>query len=434
MGEAHFHLKEPKSTKPSSIVMIFWFKNERIKYHTNEKVLPLHWDRETQRAIESKEIPGNRKVNKNLNRYEDFIEHLIDLAKHNKEPLSTKHIKKSLDDEFKAFKKESASDLQPKINLLEFIDLFIQECKSGQRLTIQGKIYNVYTLKGFKTLILHLKGYQDYYNKKLDFKDVTMDFYDDFLKYFNDHKKRINTIGKHVKNLKTIMNAATDAGLNTNMEFQRKKFRVVTEETDKIYLTEDELLKISKLDLSGNKRLNNVRDLFLIAAFTALRFGDMEKLTGDHFVFTDKMNYLKINTQKTDVNVIIPLKNLVLDVYNKYDGKLPRCVSNQKMNDYLKEIGLLAEINEIINKATTKGGLRFDESFKKWELITTHTARRSAATNMYLAGIPTISIMKITGHKTEKAFLKYIRISQEDNALKLMEHPYFSNQNLRVVN
>jgi integrase len=103
------------------------------------------------------------------------------------------------------------------------------------------------------------------------------------------------------------------------------------------------------------------------------------------------------------------------------------------MNDYLKDIGALANITDSIKLSTTKGGMRFDETYKKWELITTHTARRSAATNMYLAGIPPISIMKITGHTTEKSFLRYIRISQEDNALKLMEHPYFRDSKLKVV-
>jgi len=76
----------------------------------------------------------------------------------------------------------------------------------------------------------------------------------------------------------------------------------------------------------------------------------------------------------------------------------------------------------------TKGGLRVDRKYKKHELITVHTARRSFATNMYMADVPTISIMKITGHRTEKSFLKYIRISQEDNANKLMNHPFFNSE------
>ena len=96
------------------------------------------------------------------------------------------------------------------------------------------------------------------------------------------------------------------------------------------------------------------------------------------------------------------------------------------MNDYLKEIGKLAEINEPVQISITRGGKTAKEMFKKYELITTHTARRSFATNAYLMDIPSISIMKITGHKTEKSFMKYIRISQEENANKLINHPFFN--------
>ena len=437
MSEVHFHLKQSKSSKPTSILLMYWLNNERLKYHTTEKVLPLIWDKDTQRAVESKEIPGAKKLNKNLSRYENFIDNLVELAKFNKVPLTIDYLRKMLDEEFKAHKKVQEEDPniqeKPKLNLFEYLDHFIDDCTSGRRLTSEGKRYREVTIKGFGTLKYHLLEYQTQTNKKIDFKVITIDFYDDFLKYFNDNEKRINTIGKNIKNLKTLLNAATEEGYNDNLEFQRKKFKVITEDTDKIYLTEKDLIAIYDLDLSDNRRLDNVRDLFLIGAYTALRFGDMEKLKGDDFVFTDKMNYLKITTQKTDTNVIIPLKDIVLAIYNKYEGKLPRCVTNQKMNEYLKEIGELAKLNEMVWVSSTKGGMRFDEKFAKWQLITTHTARRSGATNMYLAGVPSISIMKITGHKTEKAFLKYIRITQEDNALKLMEHPYFKNSNLKIV-
>ena len=86
----------------------------------------------------------------------------------------------------------------------------------------------------------------------------------------------------------------------------------------------------------------------------------------------------------------------------------------------------MAGIDDSFVITATKGGKRVTEVFKKWELITTHTARRSFATNAYLQNVPTISIMKITGHRTEKSFLKYIKISQEDNANKLINHPFFS--------
>ena len=108
------------------------------------------------------------------------------------------------------------------------------------------------------------------------------------------------------------------------------------------------------------------------------------------------------------------VKGYIKEILKKYDGKAPEPISNQKMNDYLKELGKLAEIEDDIIITQTKGRKRQSETFKKWELITTYTARRSFATNAYLQNVPTISIMKITGHRTEKSFLKYIKISHPD--------------------
>ena len=145
-------------------------------------------------------------------------------------------------------------------------------------------------------------------------------------------------------------------------------------------------------------------------------------------------NTIRIRTQKTGELVVIPLHWMIRDILDKYEGALPKPVSNQKMNEYLKEIGELAKINTISNTSITKGGLRVDKASKKFELITVHTARRSFATNMFLAEVQTISIMKITGHKTEKSFMKYIRISQEDNAIKLADHPFFKEiTNFKIV-
>ena len=123
--------------------------------------------------------------------------------------------------------------------------------------------------------------------------------------------------------------------------------------------------------------------------------------------------------------VVIPIHSFVREIINKYGGELPPAISNQKMNQYLKEIVELAGIDTTNKIAITKGGITVTELFKKFELVTTHTARRSFATNAYLSDVPTISIMKITGHTTEISFMRYIRISQQDNANKLVSHPFF---------
>jgi len=142
-----------------------------------------------------------------------------------------------------------------------------------------------------------------------------------------------------------------------------------------------------------------------------------------------------VKTQKTGEKVVIPLHWTVKNILEKYSETakgLPRDLSNQRMNDYLKEIGREVKIDEQIHRANTKDGLKVSTNVPKWELITTHTARRSFATNLYKNGYPTIGIMQITGHRTEKSFMKYIKVSHEENAEKLIQHWKTTNK-LRVV-
>jgi integrase len=177
------------------------------------------------------------------------------------------------------------------------------------------------------------------------------------------------------------------------------------------------------LDLSSNKRLDKARDLFIIGCYTGLRFSDLNQISPDNFI--NNGTQLKVKTEKTGEFVVIPLHRTVKEIVQKYENSIPDVLSNQKMNEYIKEVAKLAELNERISISITKGGEKQSDVFEKWQLVTTHTARRSFATNMYLLDIPTISIMKITGHRTEKAFLLYIKITQEENANKLLNHPFF---------
>jgi integrase len=133
-----------------------------------------------------------------------------------------------------------------------------------------------------------------------------------------------------------------------------------------------------------------------------------------------------MRTRKTNQRVSIPLHKTVKSILKKYNNKLPKAYVNQKMNVYLKELVAKAEINELIETTITKGGKIEKNTLAKSQLVSTHTARRSFATNMYLAEVPSISIMKITGHRTESSFLRYIRVSQKENADKLLTHPFFN--------
>jgi integrase len=173
-----------------------------------------------------------------------------------------------------------------------------------------------------------------------------------------------------------------------------------------------------KFDFSNTKRLENVRDLFVFGAWVGLRFSDFSNIMPENIIEIDGEYFIKIVTQKTKELVIIPCHPIVLNIFEKYrhnPNKLPNTISNQKFNDYIKDVFKAAELNE-------KGRLANDINLELWQCVSSHTARRSFATNYYLQGFPVIDLMKITGHKTEKAFMKYIRISKLDAAKRLSSH------------
>ena len=220
------------------------------------------------------------------------------------------------------------------------------------------------------------------------------------------------------------MNEATDRGINDNLEYKKKKFKTIREESDTVYLSMNELEKFEKLNLSSNPSLDKVRDLFLIGCYTGLRFSDFTQIQPENINKENSM--LFIRTQKTSERVAIPLHKTVRTILEKHKNKLPKAFSNQAMNSYIKDIGSLAKINELIETTITRAGIVEKTVLPKYKLISTHTARRSFATNLFIADVPSISIMKITGHKTERSFMQYIRITQEQNADKLLTHPFFT--------
>jgi integrase len=270
---------------------------------------------------------------------------------------------------------------------------------------------------------------QERKGKELDWQDIDLDFYYDFVKYLNTKKIKnnegeviqtglaTNTVGKRIQTVKVFLNAAYDKGYEVNRAFKSYRFKSISEESESIYLNEDELSKIFEYDFSNNPRLERVRDLFIVSAWTGLRFGDVTRLTPQNI----EDDFINITQSKTNAPVIIPLHWTVKYMLDKYNGNLPEPLSNQKFNDYLKELCKKVGITEPVHKSITKGGKKITKKYKKYELVTAHTGRRSFATNLYKQGFPALSIMQITGHKSEQSFLKYIKVTPREHAEKLKE-------------
>ncbi|MFM2018899.1 MAG: hypothetical protein RL007_2555 [Bacteroidota bacterium] len=416
MAEVNFYLKAPynevtKSTKPSLIYLYFSFEGHRIKMSTGQSINPKLWNEEKQRAFKSKDTAG---LNDVLDKLQEDVMRIYRTLKASGEPYTIESVKERLDEERSGAKKG-------KITLFTFIDQYLQS-------SVAKKTSG--TLRTQRNSLQVLKAFKQWSQKRVDFDTITLDFYDEFLEYLiHERCYSINTAGKHIKNLKLFLNEATDKGLNKKLDYKNRRFKGMQEETDSIYLNELELDKIYNLPLSGSPKLDRVRDLFTVGCYTGLRFSDFIQLNTNNI----RSGKIIIRMQKTGDSVTIPIHPRVSAILSKYEGKLPQAISNQKMNAYLKELGALADFTDKIEITRTKGGMRVKSVVKKYEMISSHTCRRSFATNLFKAGCPAILIMKITGHKTEAAFMRYIKISNEQSA-ELLEEFWNNNQHqLKVV-
>ncbi len=310
-------------------------------------------------------------------------------------------------------------------SLTEYILRYTDEMEEGSRLNIRKLRYGASTVRNYRNFIMRFDEFCHAKRKRFDFEDIDLKFYDDFVAWFTAKDYSINTIGRHVKELKIIMRAAREEGLHDNDAIENRKFRVLTAEVDNIYLTESEIRAIAEVDLSGDKYKAIARDVFLVGCYTAQRFSDYSTINeGNIRTLENGQRVIDMKQRKTGNHVVIPIRAELQAILKKYRDHLPKTY-DQKVNKFIKEIARMAGITEKVEISYIENGERKTRIVEKCDLVKTHTARRSGATNMYLAGIPTIAIMKITGHKTEKEFMKYIKVTEEQVAMELMNHPYF---------
>lgn len=317
--------------------------------------------------------------------------------------------------------------------LFKFTEQFIADAPTRKDKTT-GRLLTYNNIQQYRATEKHLKAFAAKLKKKdFKFEDINQLFYSGFVSYLQNEIQDIdtsgkpkvdkdgkpvllkeaftaNSVGKHIRILKLMLNEATTQGINTSNYYN--SFHVFTEEVDTIYLTESELQQLKDKDFSKSPYLDRVRDWFLLLAWTGCRFSDLEKVGKTDI----KEGFITFRQQKTNTKVTIPLHPVVLEILEKYDFNLPEPITNQRFNEYIKEAAKLAEINSIELVTTTIGGKLETSQSLKWQLISSHTGRRSFCTNMYKRGLPTLMIMSISGHKTEKSFLKYIKVKQSEHA------------------
>ncbi len=386
---------------------------KRIILSTGIGIPIQYWNKKTGRL--SKELPtiyGNieeleKKLTEQLRKAEDMVDHAF--KKGNVCPMQF------LRDNFKLqanWKLEQMSD--PKKNLDVFYN--INDYASSKESSVKRVTINVINaMKG------HLKSFETYRNEPITFDSFDVNFYENFVRYLTydiPHLRRkevirglkVNSVGKTIKHLKSFLKDRMRKDIIPFKDLGA--YKVMEEDVDAVYLSWKELSLIYHMDLSNNRNLEKYRDLFVLGCLTGFRFSDYSDIKPEEV----RGGMLYVNQAKTHSTVVVPLrkdaKKILLD---KYNLQMPQ-VSNPNFNCYIKEVVRLAGIDELIKITHRRGNKIIEETKPKYEWIMSHTCRRSFCTNEFLDGTPAQLIMAISGHKTEKAFRRYIKADQVQKA------------------
>ena len=412
-------------------------RNIQLFHKSELEINPSVWDSEKQ-AIKAKVLykeVDRAKFNKSIADRKDLILQVYN-AEINKAGLTSDWLELSIN---KALRPEQYKpiDEKPK-TVLQYIETFISTAHTRKdKATGRLLVYN--NIQQYKATEKHLKAFAASKRKKdFEFNHIDQNFYNGFVDYlqnsipaldkenkpllYEDGTPKLlkecftqNSVGKHIKILKVILNEATREGVNTSTAYNQ--FFVFTEDSDAVYLNETELQQLKNKTFSDSPHLENVRDWFLLLAWTGARFSDLEKISQTDI----KDGFITFRQKKTNTKVTIPLHPVVSEILQKHNYKMPEPISNQKFNEYIKEVAEMAGMTSPEVLTRTVGGTLKSETMPKFELISSHTGRRSFCTNMYKRGLPTLMIMSISGHRTEKSFLKYIRVKQQEHAELMAE-------------
>jgi site-specific recombinase XerD len=394
MATLNFYLDRTDKSGRSFIQMTYLANGQKFRHSVKLKVTPSDWLKGKQRIrVKEKE---DEFINSHLKSLEEII------RKAERESLLIHHALN-----FSFIKQKFDDTLDKRDDKKTFVGYFNEYIKTAQGKRKQS------TINHYSTCLNHLLNFRKEKKYELSFERINNQFYKSFVSYLTDECKILNnTIGNYIKMLKAFMNFATEMGYNkSGIDF--KKFKVFKEDGELIYLSEKELMFIYNMKELSDK-LKVVRDNFCFACFTGLRFSDIQKLQAENI----KEDYLEIRTEKTRDFLKIPLSPYAKEILIKNYGRLPRQFSNQKVNDYLKELGELAEINEQIHIVKYRGVEKVEFIEPKYKFLCTHTARRTFVTLSLEKGMRPETVMSITGHKDYKTFKKYIKLT---DTVKLIE-------------
>lgn len=418
--QAKFNLREPKSNKPTNIYLVCRIDRKQIRLSTGVKVYPEHWNVKKQEAYISCRLSEldnlnntivNTKIIEIKNRFLQYKRYLCDNP--NEIGNSVKILKKFIYKDTMEKEKQNINAVHWLRNTLA-LDRTIKDSTRADY---------VKQIKFFEAFLNEVGKYP------INFSDINLPLIKDYESYlFNKEvgkgkTTKTTTVGNKVEKIICILKRAEQQGMIDIHESKLDKYKKPQSrqgDENEIYLTEDEIDKIYALRLTG--REEEVRDLFVLQCWIGQRFSDTQAINEGIIkeAPNGKGKVIEIVQEKKTHRVSIPLLPVAIDILNKYKNGFP-IYTNQTVLNYLKNIGEKAGITRLHNVTEDRGGEVVTTQVKAYELIGTHTARRSFICNMLKHGYDSHIIMKITGHNDAKSFKKYVRLTSEDAALLMLE-------------
>jgi integrase len=397
-----------------------------IEISTGIQVPKGRWSDVKQEVLTTKEISFT-KINVKLKELDTFIRKEYENSKLAEESIliNSKWLKDKVDVSFNRETKNE--EINDRLFLVNFINAFIEESRTKK--TRNNTPVSKRTIQHYNTTLNKITDFEQHIGNKIKLAELNLKFHTHFVDFLESVQiLNPNTIGGYIDDIKLFCRNADNKGYDVSKDYKMQGFYSPSNKTNDIYLKETEIKAIYSIHFEQDY-LDNARDWLIIGLRTGLRISDFLTLSKKDIVD----GFIQIQTKKTDYPVIIPLHRDVKNILAKRQGEFPRNISDQNFNVYIKEVAKIAgltekiegaKITEIIVKEDGKKKTIHRKTlgkFPKHELVTSHICRRTFATLLY-GTIDTLTIMKITGHQTEKQFLGYIKVTPKEYAQKLREH------------
>lgn len=414
MATVNFLYRSKKDEAPLNLRLLYRHNGQDfvLGAKTNFEVSKFYWSKQhkLKRPKDIAVINLQNEVNQELNKIEN---HVLKAFK-DADPLAIS--KEWLQLQINLYYNPPKKKKSVPTNLVDYIDFYIQYREHELKPTSVTK-YNVIKHK--------MQRLEEKRKKPILIKEINESFKREFVEYYKAEKYSINTTQRELGFIKTFCKHARSLEVETHPQLDQLKLS--KEKVEKIYLNFDELKKIEETkDLP--EHLDNARDWLIISCFLGQRISDFMRFNDKMLRVEEGKTLIEFTQKKTGKLMTVPLHEKVLNIIKKRNGSFPRSISDQRYNDYIKEVCKAAKLNSEIKgskqlETKPESGIFRKETkiFPKWELVTSHIGRRSFATNFY-GKIPTTYLIYVTGHSTEAMFLNYIGKSNKDLAMEISNY------------